>query len=112
MNWDENNKPLINLYQLIARKTHIPWKDMAERPLIVSNCKAHYGAVSHWFLSVQGTPPRGTIIFGTDRYTPPKCWLLLQQTMKSITGKDYWIVDEFIKTLNAAGTEAAEGSPP
>lgn len=83
------------LQELIAA-SGIPLNDVKNRSIICTASRARYEKCSHWIISVEGSPPRGTIIFDTARYTPGVAFLVVQNRVKRITGKSYNIVDEFV----------------
>jgi len=87
---------LKSLYKLISRRGRIPLSDMIDRPLICCGIPAHYGTVSHWVLSVEGTPPRGTIVFDVNRYSLPQVLLTVQQAVYRIRGRQYETVEAFV----------------
>lgn len=87
------------VYDLIGSMTKINLADLRSRPLIVAEVRAAYGDVSHWVLSVEGTPPRGTIIFCEERYITPAAWLILQDRIKRITGKKHELLSRFVELV-------------
>lgn len=90
--------------QRLIAKTGIPMRDIQGRTIVCTASRAHYGACSHWMISIEGTPPRGTIIFDTNRYTPGVAFLLVQDRVKRLTGKAYDVVENFVAEF-LAGAE-------
>ncbi|CAB4191154.1 hypothetical protein UFOVP1229_8 [uncultured Caudovirales phage] len=80
---------------LIA-KNGVSFDDIMDRSIICTASRAQYGTCSHWIISVEGSPPRGTIIFDTVRYTPGVAFLVIQDRSKRLTGKSYDIVSAFV----------------
>lgn len=95
----------VPLQTLIADKTCIPISDIEGRSIICTSVRAHYGACSHWIVSVEGTPPRGTIIFDVNRYIPGTAYLIYEDSCKKLTGKSYRIVGEFVDEFLRADEE-------
>lgn len=83
------------LLELIA-KNGIPIDDIKGRSIICTASRARYEMCSHWIISVEGSPPRGTIIFDTHRYTPAVAFLVIDSHVKRLTGKSYNIVGKFV----------------
>jgi hypothetical protein len=94
--------PKCEALQKLIAKSGIPLKDIKDRSIVCTASRAHYGRCSHWIISVEGTPPRGTIIFDTNRYTPGTAFLLIQETSKRLSGKSYEIVSAFVSEFLAA----------
>lgn len=94
--------PKCEALQKLIAKSGIPLKDISHRSLICTASRAHYGGCSHWMISVEGTPPRGTFIFDTNRYTPGVAFLLVQDSCKRMTGKSYDVVAAFVAEFLAA----------
>lgn len=88
--------PICQPLQNLIAKSGIPLNDIQGRSIICTAIRAHYGECSHWVISVEGTPPRGTIIFDTNRYTPGTAFLLIQDRSKLLRGKSYEIVERFV----------------
>jgi hypothetical protein len=86
---------------LIAKKTGIPAKDIDCRPIICTASIARYGECSHWIISVEGSPPRGTILYDTEGYTPGEAFIVCQTTCKKLTGRSYDIVQRFVEACLA-----------
>lgn len=95
--------PKCEQIQKIISKSGIPIADIKDRSIVCTASRAHYGRCSHWIISVEGTPPRGTIIFDTNRYTPGTAFLLIQDKCKRLTGKSYEIVCAFVSDFLPSG---------
>ena len=84
------------LLDLIARKMQISQKDMAGRDVLCTPILSDYGCHSFWTISIEGSPPRGTVIFDCVRYCDPIAFLVYQGEFKGLKGKDYDVVDDFV----------------
>src|SRR5262245_21326521 len=51
-----------DLNDLFEKLTHCG--DTRERELVCTPCGGNYGSVAYWVIAVNGSPPRGTILFG------------------------------------------------
>jgi hypothetical protein len=65
---DNRARALEDFYRLLARLSGNPFRELAGRAVVCTPCGGNYGKVAYWLLVVNGSPPRGTVLFeaGTD----------------------------------------------
>lgn len=67
MSPDMKEMALVELRELLVTLSHC--RDARTRRLICTPCDGNYGCIAHWAIVVNGSPPRGTLIVGQQRYS-------------------------------------------
>jgi len=112
---DDSCEQWCKLMELLLRNVgrmcpNFDMSDVRSRRLICTSSDSKYGHTGHWIISVEGTPPRGTILFDNTRYSvvvSPAAVLMCRTATKRLTGKDYKAVEAFARSylpeLESAG---------
>jgi hypothetical protein len=83
--------------------------DLYARPIICTPIGGCYGKISAWVVTVEGTPPRGTLFIGQSRYIPDDVFFIDQDRCRRLGMNDAEIVREFEAAIlipNASTKEA------
>ena len=84
--------PLAEVARLIARRRGIPAQDIEGREWIVTEERAAYDAPTLRLLSINGSPPRGTIVLSHPDYADRSGWLYAGQRFHTLTARELKIV--------------------
>jgi hypothetical protein len=54
---------LIELYKLFTRLGHRDYQEVRSRQVVCSPCAGAYAYISHWFIALNGSPPKGIFLW-------------------------------------------------
>lgn len=82
------------LYDLFEKLTRC--SDTRQRELICTPCGGNYGSVAYWVIAVNGSPPRGTILFGSHYDLPPDIFFIDQCRSRRLGQSQCGVVKDFV----------------
>src|SRR4051812_48176811 len=88
---------LWDFYVMLHHATNIPLRDLAGREVVCTPCGGNYGCVAYWLLAVNGSPPRGTILFDANGYTPTIAFLIDAERSRRLGAAQARIVEVFVR---------------
>jgi hypothetical protein len=101
--------PLQALYKLLAEATGWGWHQVRGREVVCTPVGGHYEHVAYWVLALNGSPPRGTILYPARRDIGGPAFLINQQSARRLGEQQQDVVEEFVRTYLPAPTDGLGG---
>jgi hypothetical protein len=98
-----DDTPMTGFYQMIADAMRIPRHDLEGREIVCTPCGGRYGRVAYWLLTVNGSPPRGAVLYDAGRNATPVAFLIAGCQSRRLGASQARAVERFVATYLAGG---------
>lgn len=92
---------LLQFRTLVSHLTGISLKQLSNREVVCTPCGGNYGQVAYWLLVINGSPPRGAIVYRPSTEVDGPCATLVEcdSRSKRLGDAQCNIIREFAKTF-------------